>query len=200
MAAGAMNIIIDGYDNVMAEIQDMRSRSEKVVQRTVADFRTRAPSWISQEVAKEYNIKKADVNEAKKGIKKGRSSVRVHGTRIDDLSIIYRGRVLTPTHFGMRPTARPAKGPYVVTAQIKKTSGRKPLSGKAFLGTSKNASEDTPQLPFQRKGDERLPVEVIKTLSVPQMITNDTVSENIHERINTELGKRLEHHLKRLSR
>ncbi len=199
MAAGAMNVIIDGLDSVVDELQDMHDRSKKVVQRTIADFKSRGPSWISQEVAKEYGIKKSDVNETKAGIR-GRSSVRVHGTRIDDLSIIYRGRVLTPTHFGMKPRIRPRKGPYVVTALIKRSSGRKPLGEKVFLGTPKNAKAETPQLPFQREGDARYPIEVIKTVSVPQMITNETVSENIHKRINTELGKRLEHHLKRLSR
>ncbi|MDE5696491.1 MAG: hypothetical protein K2I96_03620 [Lachnospiraceae bacterium] len=199
MAAGTMNVIIEGFDNVVDELQDMHNRSKKVVQRTVADFKSRGPSWISQEVAKEYGIKKADINEAKVGIR-GRSSVRVHGTRIDDLSIIYRGRALTPTHFGMKPNIRPSKGPYVVTALIKKSSGRESLGSKVFLGTPKNAKAETPQLPFQREGDARYPLKVIKTVSVPQMITNETVSENIHKRINTELGKRLEHHLKRLSR
>lgn len=53
--------------------------------------------------------------------------------------------------------------------------------------------------PFQREGDEKYSLKVIKTVSVLQMITNETVSENIHKRINIELGKRLEHHLKRLS-
>ncbi|MFG6369259.1 MAG: hypothetical protein K1W16_12705 [Lachnospiraceae bacterium] len=199
MAAGAMDVIIEGFDNVVDELQDMRSRSKKIVQRTIADFKSRGPSWISQEVAKEYNIKKADVNESKKGIQ-GKSSIRVHGTRIDNLSIIYRGRVLTPTHFGMKPTIRPNKGPYVVTAQIKRKSGRKSLGRKVFLGIPRNAKEDTPQLPFQRKSDARYPIEVVKTISVPQMITNDIVSHNIHNRINKELSKRLQHHLERLSR
>ena len=61
MAAGVMNIVIDGLDNVVDELQDMRDRSKKVVQRTIADFKTRGPSWVAGEVAKEYNIKKADI-------------------------------------------------------------------------------------------------------------------------------------------
>lgn len=199
MAAGTTDIVIEGFDNVANELQDMHDRSKKVVQRTIADFKSRGPSWIAQEVSKEYNIKKADVNEAKKGIRGG-SSVRIHGARIDDLSIIYRGKLLTPVHFKMKPTTRPNRGPYVVTAEIKKTLGRKPLGGRVFLGTPKSAGGNAPQLPFQRRGDARYPIDVIRTVSVPQMITNDTVSENIHKRINTELGKRLEHHLRRLSR
>lgn len=71
-----MNVIVEGFDNVVDELQDMRSRSRKVVERTIADFKSRGPSWISQEVAKEYGIKKADVNEAKTGIREiGRAHV-----------------------------------------------------------------------------------------------------------------------------
>ena len=106
---------------------------------------------------------------------------------------------MTPTHFGMKPTIRPNKGPYVVTAQIKRKSGRKPLGRKVFLGTPRNAKENTPQLPFQRM-DARYPIEVVKTISVPQMVTNNIVSNNIHDRINKELSKRLQHHLERLSK
>ena len=192
-----MKIVIDGYDDVINEIQAMKAKSEKVVNRTVSDFKSRGPGWISQEVMKEYNIKKKDINETKKGVIKGRSKIRIKGAKLDDLSIVYRGRVLTPTHFAMKPTMRPTKNrPYVVSAQIKKTGGRVILGHKVFLG--KSGKEGSKQIPFQRKGKDRYPIESIKTVSVPQMITNETVSEGIHKSINEGLGKRLEYHLKQV--
>lgn len=198
--SGTMQVMIEGYNNVINEINDMRSRSEKVVSRTIADFKSRGPSWVSQEVAKEYNIKKADVNEARtKGAKRGRSSVRVHGTRIEDAVLVYRGRVMSAVHFGMKPVFRPQRGPYTVTALIKKSEGRKALGSDVFLGTPMHSNGEH-DLPFQRDGADRLPIHAVYSVSVPQMIENDVVSENIHERINKELGKRLEHHLKQLSR
>ena len=194
--AGAMNVIIDGYEDVLNQISSMNRDSAKVINRTIGDFKSRGPGWVSQEVVKEYNIKKKDVNETKKGVKNA-GKVRVGGVSIDNLEIIYQGRVLTPTHFSMKPTSRPPKGKaYTVTAQIKKSGGRKVLGSRVFLGTS--GREGTVQIPFQRVGSERLPIESVKTLSVPQMITNDTVAENIHKRINEELAKRLDHNLKRI--
>lgn len=194
--AGTMGIVLEGYEDVVNQISSMNRDSAKVINRTIGDFKSRGPGWVSQEVVKEYNIKKKDVNETKKGVKNA-GKVRVGGVSLDNLEIHYQGRLLTPTHFSMKPTSRPANGrAYTVTAQIKKSGGRKALGSKAFL--AKSGREGTVQIPFQRVGAARLPINPIKTVSVPQMITNETVSENIHKRINEELAKRLDHNLKRI--
>lgn len=194
--ARAMNVVIEGYEDVMKQINSMHKDSAKVINRTIGDFKTRGPGWVSQEVVREYNIKKKDVNENKKGVKNA-GKIRVGGVSLDNIEIIYQGRVLTPTHFDMKPTSRPDNGKaYTVTAQIKKSGGRKALSHKAFLAES--GGEGTKQIPFQRTGTARLPINPIKTVSVPQMITNETVEENIYKRISEELGKRLDHNLKRI--
>lgn len=193
--AGSMNIMIKGYDEIIKEINDMELKGKKVIQRTTSDFRSRGPGWISQEVTKEYNIKKKDVNETKTGVK-NKGTIKVKGVKIDEIAIEYKGRVLTPTHFSMLPKERKERGPYVVSAKIKKSGNRKPLSSKAFLAAAGGAG--TTQIPFQRSGTERLPIEAIKTVSVPQMIDNERVSKNIYTRMNEELGKRLEHHMKQI--
>lgn len=143
----------------------------------------------------EYNIQKKDINKAKKAVVKGKSQIRIKGAKLDDLSTIYRGCLLTPTHFSMKPTMRPSKNrPYIVSAQIKKAGGRVPLGKRVFLGAS--GGNGSKQIPFQRKSDNRYPIISIKTVSVPQMITNKKVSEGIHKNINEGLEKRLDHHLK----
>lgn len=195
MAAGPVNIAISNYTQLMNDIKSMNAKSKKVVSRTIGDYKTRAPGWISQEVVKEYNIKKKDVNAAR-SIRKGESTIKVAGTKVDNVGIHYKSGLLTPTHFGMRPTVRPQKPGYMVSAQIKRASGRKPLGHKVFLAAAGNGG--TKHIPFQRKGSDRLPVEVIKTLSIPQMVTNETVATEIHKRINDELGKRLEHNMQQI--
>ena len=193
--AESMNILFKGYDEIISEINAIEAKGKKVIQRTTADFKSRGPGWISQEVTKEYNIKKKDVNETKAGVK-NKGTVKVKGVSIDALSIEYQGRVLTPTHFGMTPKARPEKGPYVVKAKVKKAGSKKALSSNAFLAAA--GGEGTTQIPFQRSGSDRLPIEAIKTVSVPQMITNERVADNIQARINEELGKRLQHHMQQI--
>ena len=191
---GTMEVVIKNYDDIVKEFSLMESQAKKVVNRTVGDFKKRGPGWVSQEVCKEYNIKKKEVTAAKKGIKNSPGSIKVRGQRLDALAIEYRGRVLTPTHFAMKPKNRPARNKaYKVTAQIKKSGGRKALGSKVFLAPS--GAEGTIQIPFQRRGRERKPIDVIKTVSIPQMITNEKVSGQIHERLSEELGKRFEHNL-----
>lgn len=190
---GSTQIVIKGYEDVIKELKGMEAKSKKVINRTVGDFKTRGPGWVSQEIVKEYNIKKKEISSSLSE-KKNVGTIKVSGTSLDNIQLIYRGRLLTPTHFQMKPTTRPAKGrAYSVTAEVKKSSGRKALSSKAFLANSGAAG--TTQIPFQRTTDARLPIQSIKTLSIPQMITNKTVTENINERISTELKKRLAHHV-----
>lgn len=192
-----MKIVIDGYNDVVSNIKGMQEKSKRVVNRTVGDFKSRGPGWVAQEIVKEYNIQKRDINETDRKIVKGRGGIKVKGTKLDDISIVYRGRLLTPTHFTMKPTLRPSRGnKYLVSAKIKKTQGRVNLGSKVFLA---NAGEkSTIQIPWQRRSNARYPIDVVKTVSVPQMITNKQVSEGIHEQINAKLEKRLEHHLKQI--
>lgn len=192
---GTLNIAIKNYDSIINELEKTEEKGKKVVNRTIGDFKSRGPGWVSQEVVKEYNIKKSDVNEHKKNVK-NKGSIKVKGVKLDNIQIIYQGRVLTPTHFGMKPKKRPKKGPYIVTAEIKKNE-RKPLGQSIFLAPA--GGDGTTQIPWQRDGDaKRLPILVVKTLSVPQMITNEKVSENIYDRLNEEMEKRLAHNMERI--
>ena len=126
-------------------------------------------------------------------------------------------RPLTPVHFKMKPTRIPAKrvqdyrrvpgggigegggdvamvrppAPYNITAEVYRGK-RKTIGSTAFLGSNGGGG----YIPFQREGDGRTPIKSIKTVSVPQMITNPRVSEKTTGAIDEGLRKRLEHHLK----
>lgn len=221
-----MKIIIEGYDNVINEIQAMEAKSAKIVNRTVADFKSRGPGWAAQEVVKVYNIKKSDVNEHKKGIK-NRGTIKVQGVKLDNLALIYRGRPLTFTHFGMTPKKPPkltekrvkiyipGKGFRTVRQRAKVQVKATIYRGKQETVTGKYSTpvfiQENPKqagqyLPFQRTGKktkdengketEKDAFVSLRSASVPQMIENEKVAENIHMRCNEGLGKRLEHHLK----
>lgn len=51
-------------------------------------------------------------------------------------------------------------------------------------------------IPFQRKSPNRKDLEVIKTVSLPQMVSSDRTKDNIERAINEGLGKRLQQNLK----
>ena len=179
-------------DNVIKGLDQEKANAEKVVRRTVGDMRSLGPGWVSKAVREEYNISAKDVKQACHVEKAG--SISFSGTEVDNLALVYKGRVLTPTHFKMKPTSRKPK-PYTVTAEIKKGQ-RKALSSIAFLAHS--GGSNSKEIPFQRQGAARLPIEAIKTISVPQMIQdgNGNAKPGIEEAINEGLEKRFEHYCK----
>lgn len=198
MADSLVNVALKNVTDIKEQLEKIGQRSERVVNRTVNDFKTRGPAWISAAVSETYNIKKSEVSAAlSSGQPVGKT--KVAGKLVNNVKLVYRGNLLTPLHFKMRPSSRPAPDkrgkvkPYNVTAEIFKGQ-RKKLGTDVFLGKGRNTDKS---LPFQRKGKERLPVKIIRTLSIPQMIKNEKVSESIMKNISTGLGKRLEHHMNR---
>ena len=215
---GSINIAIEGAEDLKAKLEKMNKQSETVVKRTVSDFKSRAPAWVSAAVTEYYAIKKSEVKGAMTGVKKGIGKIKVAGVTVDEISLVYSGRLLTPTHFKMKPSTPPKKrakdtrlipgqniksdkavgdvaivtplAPYQVSAEIKKGK-RVTFPGQVFLGTNKGAG----YIPFQRESEERTDIKSIKTVSIPQMITNEQVGEEIKKNIDEGLGKRLEHHL-----
>ena len=210
-------------------LETLQGMSEKVIKRLMSDARTRVPGWVATEVTKVYNIKKSEITPAKEGqSKKTAGSIRVRGETVDGLEIVYRGRVLTPTHFGMTPkTVRDPAGGYTLKAEILK--GRKVVLGqkkkltkkqRAALGknfrrqgtrvsdhspimlmhTGAGSAEGTQYIPFQRKSTDRKDVKAIKTVSLPQMVSSERTSEAIGRAINEGLQKRMEQHMKLLEK
>jgi hypothetical protein len=186
---------ISNIERVLMQISGQQKVLAKALEATTKDFKSRAPSKISKRIREVYGVKTADIKATQKGARTN-GTINVAGINVDNVELAYSGRLLTPTHFNMTPKTRPASKKYTVKATIKK--GHKTvLSSRAFLALSGKAGSI--QIPFQRVGTSRYPIKAIKTLSVPQMITNETdgVAENISKDINELLNSRLEHNIKR---
>ena len=219
MAKGLINIAVKEAAKLKKEIEKNEEKSKRALQRTVSDFRSRAPGWVSTSVTEVYGIKKSDVKRCFKGAKKAAGKIRISGIMVDNIQLTYSGRLLTPTHFKMKPATVPAKrskdkrlipgqaiksdkrvgtvaavspvAPYKISAEVYKGKRKEFKSANIFLGSNKGGGF----IPFQRTGPGRNDIKSIKTVSVPQMITNETVAKNINEKINDGLSKRLEHHI-----
>ena len=193
------NLVLHGLDSAVASLNSSKKDFEVAIKRTTSDFRSRAPAWVAKAVTSTYSISSKEV----KGTvtKQTHGKVKLKGASVDNVALVYSGRVLTPIHFKMRPATRP-KGtkdesgrtirrakPYQVTAEIFKGQ-RKVLGAEVFLGAGGGGD-----LPFQRKGGGRLPIQAVRTLSVPQMIGNEDVSTQIQANIDEGLGKRLENNV-----
>lgn len=194
------NVKVPNFPKLVGELKDMNKDVEKALGRTVADCKTRAPAQVTKAVTAVYGIKSSEVTAAGKTAKGGAKTVgkiKVKGVSVDSVQLIYKGRLLTPTHFSMTPKKRPEAGKkYTVKAAIFKGQ-KKVLGSSVFLASSGAAG--TTEIPFKRKTAKRLPIEAIRTVSIPQMITNEKVSTDIQARIDELLTKRLQHNTERLA-
>lgn len=213
-------IEVQRLEAVQQSVRQLRRRSERVVERTIKDAKQRVPGWVATEVAKQYGVNKKEITGNKIG------SMRISGSTMQDLRFTYKGRRLTPTHFKMSPQA-PTGGAYTLKATIikgqrsklgkvkKLTKKQRKALGRNFKGMNPRTSDHSPimlmhtgndhaggtdYIPFQRKSTSRTDVHPIKTVSLPQMITNEKVAPNIYKAIDEKLGKRLEHHLQQMTR
>lgn len=216
---GGFSVTMKNGAALAKKLAKLERGSETAIKRTVSDFTSRAPAWVTKGIRQHYGVDTAAINEA--GPKKinGASSIKVSGVSVDGATLEYKGRTLTPTHFKMSPKVQPTtqkakairipgqavstgspvamvRPPkrYTVRASILK-GGRVSLPTGTFIAPAKgNVS-----LPFQRKGEGRSQIEAVRTLSVPQMISGKA-KETIEELIATNLEKRFEHNIQQITK
>lgn len=195
MPKGEIQVAIKKIKDIKKGLASVEGLSKEVIEKTIKDTTSRAPAQVTKSVTEYYTIKAGEVKTAGKTMKgKAAGKIKIAGADVTSMSLVYSGRPLTLTHFRMTPKSRPeGNKKYTVKAEIVK--GEKLSYPRAFLGTSGSAG--TVQIPFQRKGKERLPIETIKRTSIPQMIDNEErpVRENISARIEELMQKRLEHQI-----
>ena len=204
---------IKNYKALRKQIEDMKKAPRQVIKSITAEAKKRAPGWIAAEVSKVYGVKKGDITGNKVG------TVKAEGESIDKVKIVYKGRVLTPTHFGMTPKApKPNGGAYTLKASIikgeratlgkvkKLTKKQRAALAKNFTRSGERKSDHSPvmlmptgstHIPFQRKSTNRKDVEAIKTVSLPQMVSSERTEKAIQNTISENLGKRLDHYMER---
>ena len=200
-----MTIKASGIKQIIKRLEKDQQAARKALKATSNDMRRRVPGKVADDVRTVYNIKKADIVPETKSAKKIKRAgkVYVQGSTVADMQIVYKGRTLTPVHFGMTPKAPPKKTAGkkrkrpTIRATIKKGQ-RKVLHTKAFLGSTGARTEDKVNyLPFVRETAKRYPIKPIKTLSVPQMVDNRKVRALINADINDLLKQRLQHNVRR---
>ena len=194
------NVTMPNFAKMVGTLRGLNKDLDKAISRTISDCKQRGPAQVTKAVTSVYGIKASDVTDAGKDAKRGAKTVgriKVEGVSIDNVHLIYKGRLLTPVHFSMTPKTRPDNGKkYKVKAAILKGQ-KKVLGSGVFLASSGSAG--TTQIPFKREGKKRLPIEAIRTVSIPQMITNKNVEPVIKARMEELLLTRLKHNTERLA-
>lgn len=179
-----VSMAIKNYKTVMKKLDDKKKAPQKVMKALFSDATKRVPGWVATEIINVYGVKKSEITGKKIG------SVKMQGSDIKNLKVIYTGRPLTHTHFSMSPKEPKAGGGYTLKATVlkgqRKTLGQvKKLTKKQraalaqnFTGSGTQSSQRSPimlmranggqYLPFQRKSANRNDIDVVKTISLPR--------------------------------
>lgn len=213
MPQNSISAQLSNLHQLVADLEAIENGGKKAISNTIKDVKARAPGWIAQEVTAVYNIKKSEITPSGSGKpKKMAGSIQVRGETIEEMTITYSGRLLTPVHFGMTPKTPPAGKSYTLKMQVvkgqKKVIGRykntrtpggtySERSHNILMGTGNTKADGVGYIPFQRMSRTRTDIQKFTTISVPQMITSDKTSEKIMTRLQEETAKRLQHNLDR---
>ncbi|RCX20883.1 minor tail protein Z (GPZ) [Anaerobacterium chartisolvens] len=160
--------------------REMPGAAASALNRTVDYINTQVGRIVTQE----YSIKTTTV---KKTIKK-------HKARRGELSakLVSQGHLLSLANFPFSPKSPGTKRK--VKVKIKKQGGRKTVntSPSAFVQNMNNSLNV-----FMRVGEERKPIVVLRTLSIPQMIGNEDINRQIQRDAQAKLSERIEHEVQR---
>ena len=133
MPQNSISAQLSNLQQLVADLEAIENGGKKAISNTIKDVKARAPGWIAQEVTAVYNIKKSEITPSGSGKpKKMAGSIQITGETIEELAITYKGRLLTPVHFGMTPKAPPRGKSYTLKAQVLK--GQKKVVGR-YLNT-----------------------------------------------------------------
>lgn len=186
----AINIKIDDKElkKAVSKLSNFPKEIPKATSAALNRTITFVTKKVKKEVTSEYSIKSGEVAATFK-IKKANSSSLT-------ASISSKGRVLTLSHFPANLKAGWSKSANV-KVKVKRT-GYKQVNGEpqpfvASLGGNLQI--------VRRKTSKSYPIEVLKTLSIPQMISNAKINENVSREASEQLQRRIEHEVEyRLNR
>jgi len=220
MPKGSFRIDLSDVHKKFAKFKKTLDDPSGVFSKTMADMSKRAPGKVADAVRTQYSIKKAELLPTKTKMDLKRAAyIKLTGQTIATFQLEYKGRMLTPLHFGMQPqTPSPldeskshvANTPnydyriynphkkYKISQKVKKKreklsspddKGLVPFLAPAHKGSSRI-------IPFQRQANQRDIEKVFKGISVPEMIgPNDSGkggNPEVQKIINEELGELLE--------
>lgn len=213
----SMSVSCLGGDAIVKRLKQLEDGGKVAIERTVSDFTTRAPGWVSKGIREHYGVDTAAIKDAARRPSRGKTTIKVAGVTVAGATLEYKGRTLTPIHFKLSPKAMPKnqqKDPIRVPGQAISTGSpvamvRPPKAYKVKAtiikgqrvslppGTFITAGNGGVNLPYQRTGEGRGPIEAVRTLSVPQMI-DGRARQTIEGTISTKLGERFQHHIERV--
>lgn len=189
MAKGPILVDTKQLDRLIIELKGFEKEMGEAVYHTLNRTIDQVITQTGRIVPKSYAIKNKEVKQSfARGIKRPtKNNLKA--------SITSKGHTLSLAHFPHSPKTR-LKKRYKVKATIKREGGRKTINTQPLpfiASTGAKSSDKVQHNIFKRIGTSRLPIKLIRTLSIPQMITNEKVASQIQRAAQERYEDRLEH-------
>ena len=217
MAYTRIFVEVKNAKQVIKELDNALHPLKIPIQRTISDFKSRAPGWASKVIAEHYGVKRKDVTEAVVA-RKPMGTFKVCGETFNNMCVIFAGRPLTPVHFNMKPKT-PSQRKKEKIIKIGKKDGKKkvltisspkhydvsaeiikgnrkvfnPHGGGVFIAPS---AKGQMLIPWKRRAEDN-EIHAIHTISIPSMVRSERTYDDMQETLNKNVEARFNHHLKR---
>jgi len=148
-----------------------------------------ASNQWGKHITQRYTIKASDV--------KGKIKKYPASKLVLTASMNVSGGRLSFAHFPYTPKSPGTKKQ--VRVKVKKESGYKQIGTKRkpfIAATGAKSADKTQYNVFKRTTSKRLPIVVLRTLSLPQMASNKEVSEKVQSLVQKKLKERIGHEIK----
>ena len=171
-----LRISLNGLEHSMPDV------ASKALKRTVDYLAT----LMVKEVTSTYAIKSKDV----------RATLRKHYPARNSLYAYVRslGRPLSLSVFPHTPKTFKSK-PTIVKVKIKKSEGYKAITSNPKAFVQKIYGDEFGI--YERKDNRKMPVKILRSLSIPQMLNNREVIARIETLTQIKLQERIEHEYNR---
>lgn len=174
----------DSYKYVEKRLGDLKSKTPKVIAKSINETAAWARREIAQEAQKTYTIKSG-------GFNKSMTIKKANYSNLEGI-IESKGKPIELIKY------RYSKGKKTTKARVLQSSGLKSLEKngiKAFVTKFANGHVSI----VQRRGKERLPIKTLFSNSIPMMIGNEKRVYGIVEpEINDYLRKKLDYHISKV--
>lgn len=190
MANTTINIDTRQLDRLTKELKGF----EKEVAQATALALNRTIDYTATQIGRivpqYYQIKNSEVKATLSKNKPSKTNLNA--------SITSKGHTLSLAHFPFTPKTakRSTRSAFDSAVMVTIKKGKKVMSKKGFVAHTGAKSADKIQYNvFKRVGKNRLPIAPIRTLSIPQMITNANVADQVQILAVAKLDERLEHEI-----
>lgn len=169
---------------------------DKALTRSINRIAVRARKKVSQTVRAEFNIKARDIAKALR-FKRAKSGS-------NEAVLMYAGSRIGLHKFGMRTrtvkvkTSRYGRTRQQVRVKVRKTSALTPAVGRVnvlFKGSHVTQGFESQGRIYARKGKGRYPLMFLKGPSIPAMVDQDTVLNEVQALMNEEFAKEFERNM-----